>query len=88
MVKDRILDSWNLGTLVRGTANAADVAAFDAEYEKVQQEERASTHTLARVLDLRNASGKGIQVENIRRIINHFGGPNRIPARPRFRLLC
>ncbi|ETS64594.1 hypothetical protein PaG_01063 [Moesziomyces aphidis] len=82
MVKDRILDSWNLGTLVRGTANAADVAAFDAEYEKVQQEERASTHTLARVLDLRNASGKGIQVENIRRIINHFGGPQQDTGSP------
>ncbi|GAC98204.1 likely mitochondrial ribosomal protein [Pseudozyma hubeiensis SY62] len=73
MVKDRILDSWNLGTLVRGTANQADVSAFESEYAKVQSEEDTNKHSLARILDLRNASGKGIQVENIRRIIAHFG---------------
>lgn len=76
MVKDRILDSWNLGTLIRGTANQADVAAFESEYAKVQSEECASKESLARILDLRNASGKGIQVENIRRILAHFGGEN------------
>ncbi len=73
MVKDRILDSWNLGALIRGTANKADVAAFETEYAKVQAEEQANKEHLSRVLDLRNASGKGIQVENIRRIIHHFG---------------
>ncbi|SJX64384.1 related to MRPS28-mitochondrial ribosomal protein, small subunit [Sporisorium reilianum f. sp. reilianum] len=75
MLKDRILDSWTLGTLIRGTANHADIAAFDAEYAQVQSEEQTNKQSLARILDLRNASGKGIQVENIRRIIAHFGGP-------------
>lgn len=73
MVKDRILDSWNLGTLIRGTANQADISAFESEYSKVQSEEQANKDSLSRILDLRNASGKGIQVENIRRIISHFG---------------
>lgn len=82
MVKDRILDSWNLGALIRGTANQADVAAFEAEYAKVQSEEASNKEALARILDLRNASGKGIQVENIRRIIDHFGGPNRDTGSP------
>ena len=82
MVKDRILDSWNLGTLVRGTANQADVAAFESEYAKVQAEEASNKEGLARILDLRNASGKGIQVENIRRIIQHFGGPKRDTGSP------
>ncbi|SAM83905.1 related to MRPS28-mitochondrial ribosomal protein, small subunit [Ustilago bromivora] len=73
MVKDRILDSWNLGALIRGTANQADLEAFQSEYSRVQSEEKANKENLARILDLRNASGKGIQVENIRRIISHFG---------------
>ncbi len=82
MVKDRILDSWNLGTLIRGTANQADVSAFESEYAKVQSEESANKEALARILDLRNASGKGIQVENIRRIIAHFGGPTNDTGSP------
>ncbi|CDU24963.1 related to MRPS28-mitochondrial ribosomal protein, small subunit [Sporisorium scitamineum] len=82
MVKDRILDSWNLGTLIRGTANQADIAAFEEEYAKVQSEETTNKQSLARILDLRNASGKGIQVENIRRIIAHFGGPSNDTGSP------
>lgn len=82
MVKDRILDSWNLGTLIRGTATQADVSAFEEEYSKVQSEESANKEGLARILDLRNASGKGIQVENIRRIIAHFGGRKKHTGSP------
>ncbi|SPO28827.1 related to MRPS28 - mitochondrial ribosomal protein, small subunit [Ustilago trichophora] len=82
MVKDRILDSWNLGALVRGTANKADVSAFESEYSKVQAEEQTNKESLGRILDLRNASGKGIQVENIRRIISYFGGEKRDTGSP------
>ncbi|EPQ28512.1 uncharacterized protein PFL1_03815 [Pseudozyma flocculosa PF-1] len=73
MVKDRILDSANLGVIMKGTPNPADVGAFEDEYTRVIQEEQSASTILSRVLDLRNASGKGIQVENIRRIVNHFG---------------
>ncbi|SNX86316.1 related to MRPS28 - mitochondrial ribosomal protein, small subunit [Melanopsichium pennsylvanicum] len=82
MIKDRILDSWNLGTLIRGTANHADVSAFESEYAKVSSEEASNKEALGRILDLRNASGKGIQVENIRRIISHFGGEKRDTGSP------
>ncbi|KAN0063480.1 hypothetical protein ACQY0O_003927 [Thecaphora frezii] len=73
MVKDRILDSWNLGVMMKGTPNQADVQSFEEEYNRLVHEEQSSASILARVLDLRNASGKGIQVENIRRIVDHFG---------------
>ncbi|PWZ01193.1 hypothetical protein BCV70DRAFT_205773 [Testicularia cyperi] len=73
MVKDRILDSWNLGVVIRGNPTKADIDAFESEYSKVQAEEFGNKDSLSRILDLKNASGKGIQVENLRRIISHFG---------------
>jgi small subunit ribosomal protein S15 len=42
--------------------------------EESQWKGEKGVDVLSRVLDLKNASGKGIQVENTRRIINHFGG--------------
>lgn len=70
IAEDRILDSPHL-TAGSADGNALNVAAkLMTEYEK---DERAKAQTLARILDLRNASGKGIQVENIRRIVEHFG---------------
>lgn len=36
-------------------------------------QEMDSTMKMQRILDLRNASGKGIDVENKRRIVRHFG---------------
>lgn len=73
MVKDRVLDSANLGPLVRGSPERADIDAFEKELEKVLAEEDRNKEALGRILDLRNASGKGVQVENIRRIVQHFG---------------
>ncbi|WFD29676.1 hypothetical protein MSPP1_000686 [Malassezia sp. CBS 17886] len=68
MVEDRMLDSASL-------ASAADdgTSALVAEQQQLEEEQAESADTLARILDLRNASGKGIQVENTRRIIAHFG---------------
>ena len=55
--------------------SAADqgTGAMAEEHAMLEQEQQQSAATLARILDLRNASGKGIQVENTRRIIEHFG---------------
>jgi len=49
--------------------------ALAKDLEGLEAEQAQSAETLARILDLRNASGKGIQVENTRRIIAHFGRP-------------
>lgn len=43
------------------------------EFELLQSQEQQSASVLARVLDLRNASAKGIDVENKRRIVERFG---------------
>lgn len=68
MTEDRMLDSASL-------ESAADqgTGAMAEEHAMLEQEQQQSAATLARILDLRNASGKGIQVENTRRIIEHFG---------------
>lgn len=56
------------------TARSTDELARLAEQvERAEVAERGNSDILQRVLDLRNASGKGIQVENKRRIIQHFG---------------
>lgn len=43
------------------------------EIEDKQWKGQNGVNILSRVLDLKNASGKGIQVENTRRIIDYFG---------------
>lgn len=68
MVEDRILDSPNIHSL-----HSDGIEAVAAEQNELEAEQARSTETLSRILDLRNASGKGIQVENTRRIIAHFG---------------
>lgn len=49
--------------------------AMAQDLAQLESEQAQSAETLGRILDLRNASGKGIQVENTRRIIAHFGRP-------------
>ncbi|PKI83106.1 hypothetical protein MVES_002913 [Malassezia vespertilionis] len=77
MAEDRVLDASSIH--IAAEEGAAKLAEELAHYELEQQQ---NVSTLARILDLRNASGKGIQVENTRRIIAHFGarddgrGPN------------
>lgn len=56
------------------TATSDELAELEAEIQMVHEAEAQHAQVLGRVLDLRNASGKGIQVENVRRIIEHFGG--------------
>ncbi|WFD35656.1 hypothetical protein MCUN1_002514 [Malassezia cuniculi] len=68
MVEDRILDSPNINSL-----HSEGIEAVAAEQNELEAEQERSVETLSRILDLRNASGKGIQVENTRRIIAHFG---------------
>lgn len=68
MVEDRILDSPAMQTM-----HEQGTDALAQEYAQHEAEQQRSADTLARILDLRNASGKAIQVENTRRIIQHFG---------------
>lgn len=63
MTSDRAMDAT-------GTADALAEGLQELEKEQLQ-----SADTLSRILDLRNASGRGIQVENTRRIIAHFARP-------------
>lgn len=55
-----------------GLAEELDAEAI-SDIETIEQKEGSKTDQLSRILDLRNASGKGIQVDNTRRIIEHFG---------------
>mgnify|MGYP002713855495 CR=1 FL=1 len=68
MTEDRVLDAASVHV---GRDQGAEVLA--AEHEQSEAEQQQSADALARILDLRNASGKGIQVENTRRIVQHFG---------------
>lgn len=68
MVDDNILDSPHIYRKdPEGLEQLAD------EINLHTTEEAGKAGVLARVLALQNASGKGIQVENVRRITNHFG---------------
>ncbi|WFD42120.1 hypothetical protein MPSI1_000758 [Malassezia psittaci] len=68
MTEDRVLDAASVHL---GHDQSAEVLA--SEHSQSEAEQQQSADALARILDLRNASGKGIQVENTRRIIQHFG---------------
>ncbi|WFC98036.1 hypothetical protein MYAM1_000757 [Malassezia yamatoensis] len=68
MTEDRVLDAASVHL---GHDQSAEVLA--SEHAQSEAEQQQSADTLARILDLRNASGKGIQVENTRRIVKHFG---------------
>lgn len=46
-------------------------------FELATAQEERKTDTLLRIVDLRNADSKGIEVENTRRIVQHFG---RVPG--------
>ena len=65
MTTDRAMD---LTDSVQGGSDA-----FAVDLKQLEEEQAQSAETLSRILDLRNASGRGIQVENTRRIIAHFG---------------
>ncbi|MCO5555696.1 hypothetical protein L7F22_009241 [Adiantum nelumboides] len=54
-------------------ANQEKLLIFSQNMQDNEEIEQGHTELLGRLLDLRNANGKGIQVENIRRITNHFG---------------
>ena len=69
MVEDRLLDSPEASR-----SNPNDLQAISKDMEAYIAEEQQNVETLSRILDLRNASGKGIQVENTRRVIDAFGG--------------
>lgn len=68
MVDDGILDSRHIH---RKDPEGLEILSDELNAHTSIETEKAGV--LARVLDLQNASGKGIQVENIRRITNHFG---------------
>lgn len=88
VAKDRVLDT--LADAEAGSGPRSGSAKYRAgeeemdslplaeqvqrEFEALQQQEAQSASVLSRVLDLRNASAKGIDLENKRRIISHFGG--------------
>lgn len=82
MVKDRILDSLanngaNASAFYRAAQEDPAARQIEDEYEALQRQEGRSADFLARILDLRNASAKGIDVENKRRIVAHFGGETK-----------
>lgn len=54
-------------------ASQEQLMDFSQNMQENEEIEQGHTDLLGRLLDLRNANGKGIQVENIRRITNHFG---------------
>ncbi|PWN37183.1 uncharacterized protein FA14DRAFT_159348 [Meira miltonrushii] len=54
-------------------ASQDELLSFSQNMQENEEIEQGHTDLLGRLLDLRNANGKGIQVENIRRITNHFG---------------
>lgn len=64
-------------TMIEDRARSVSTSHVSEDHLESLQEaedvEQLNAETLSRVLDLRNASGKGIQVENTRRIIDHFG---------------
>ncbi|KAL9932219.1 hypothetical protein V8E36_008991 [Tilletia maclaganii] len=74
--------SDDAGTQAGSEAAAADrmldertQLAMVAEMEELERAEAGSADVLARVLDLRNASARGIRYENTRRIVEAFGRP-------------
>ncbi|KDN52195.1 hypothetical protein K437DRAFT_244165 [Tilletiaria anomala UBC 951] len=70
MVEDRLLDSP-----AAAVTHGSDMLKMEETLLKYEAEEQSSVDVLSRILDLRNASGKGIQVENTRRIVKAFGRP-------------
>lgn len=70
-VEDRIIHT----TLPKGGMDQMSGMSNESAKEgsMIEEQEQTSSERLGRILDLRNASGKGIDVENKRRIIAHFG---------------
>lgn len=54
-------------------ASQDELLFFSQNMQDFEEIEDGHANLLGRLLDLRNANGKGIQVENIRRITKHFG---------------
>ncbi|CAD6907122.1 unnamed protein product [Tilletia controversa] len=50
-------------------------SALEGEMDELERAEAGSADVLARVLDLRNASARGIRYENTKRIVQAFGRP-------------
>lgn len=72
MTEDSILDSQYLDP---NTPEGNDVnrnEVLNGEIEALEAREEKKKEVLKRILDLRNASGRGIQRENVRRIVEFF----------------
>ncbi|CAO1614590.1 unnamed protein product [Parajaminaea phylloscopi] len=78
MAKDRILDTLadaggSSAAFYRPAQDDPESHQIEHDFEAIQKQEGQSSGVLQRILDLRNASGKGIDVENKRRIVEKFG---------------
>lgn len=60
-----------------GDENTAVDSILLDKIERASEVEERKRDTLLRIVDLRNADSKGIEVENTRRIVEHFG---RVPG--------
>ncbi|CAO1622103.1 unnamed protein product [Sympodiomycopsis kandeliae] len=72
--EDRIVHSetvFGQGAGLNQTSGVTEASA--QEVSMIEEQEQISADRLSRILDLKNASGKGIDVENKRRILEHFG---------------
>jgi small subunit ribosomal protein S15 len=68
IIEDKIRASSMLTSL-----STDDISSLNHSLEADEETERVQSDQLSRILDLRNANGRAIRVENIRRIIEHFG---------------
>lgn len=76
--EDRIVHSSMVFNQGGGLNQSMGVSQSSAdEMAMIERQEGVSSDRLARILDLRNASGKGIDVENKKRILQHFGTHER-----------
>lgn len=78
MAKDRILDTLaeaggDSSAFYRPAQDNPASNQIEQDFEVIKRQEGQSRSALERILDLRNASGKGIDVDNKRRIVERFG---------------
>lgn len=68
MYEDETRDKLSTSSL-----SAEDLEHISQDVQHAEENVHNNAAMISRILDLRNASGKGVQVENVRRIVNHFG---------------
>lgn len=88
MVEDRILDSKFLHPQSPNSIDSDGETSnsnlsieernqiLNGEMKALEEKEEEKKEVLKRILDLKNSNGRGIQRENVRRIIGHFGKRN------------